>query len=111
MAGANTEWLETPGRVAAVAALAASVVGVAVFGSLVAGLGVRGWDWAEDRNFATIATWALPGLTLAVLAGLASIRALFVRKGRTTALALSLLVALSLVSLILLNPPTAPPVP
>ena len=95
-------------RVVVVVALAASLVGVAVFGSLVAGVAVRGWDWAGDRHFDTVGGWALPGLALAVVAAVASIRALLLRKGRGLALVLSLLVALSVVSLILLNPSIAP---
>ena len=101
----------TLGRVTVVAAFAVSLVGVAVFGSLVAGVAVEGWGWAEDRDFETVATWAVPGLMLAVLAGVASMCALFLRKGRGIALVLSLLVALSVVLLILLNPSIAPPVP
>lgn len=100
----------TPRRLATIAAFAASLVGVAVFGSLVAGVDVRGWDWAGDRHFDMVAIWVVPGFILSVLAALASMRALFLRKGRGIALVLSLLVALSLVSLILLNPSITPPV-
>ena len=95
------------GSSAAVASLAVSLVGVTVFGSFVAEVG----DWAQGREFETVAAWALPGLGLAVLAGLAAVRALFVRRGHGIALVLSLLVALSLVSMLLVNPPIAPPVP
>ena len=98
----------TRGRVTAVAAFAVSLVGVAVFGSLVAGVAAEGWDWAEDRDFETVAPWAVPGLMLAVLAGHASSCGLFLRKGREIGLVFRPVVPLSVGSLILLNPTLTP---
>lgn len=108
-ASTDTDWsLEVmTWRVAAAASLAVGFTGVAVFGSVVAAIG----EWVEGRQLETVAGWAIPGLTLAVLGTLASMRALFVGKGRRIALALSLLVVVSLVLLIVLNPSISPPVP
>ena len=107
MANTGTEGVRAPRHFTAVVSLAVSLVAMAVFGSVVTAVG----DWVEGRQLGTVAVWALPGLSLAVLAGLASMGALHLRKGHRIALALGLLVALSLLSLISLNPPIAPPVP
>jgi hypothetical protein len=91
----------------AAACLAVDLVGVAVFGSVIAAVG----EWVEGRQLETVAGWAIPGLSLAVLATLASIRTLLLGEGRWSALALSFIVVATLLSLIALNPSTAPPVP
>ena len=107
VAGTDSDSLSMPWRLAAVASLAVSLVGVAVFGSVVAAVG----DWVEGRELETVAPWAIPGLALAVVAGVASIRALVAGDGRRIAFALNLLVALSLLALLLRNPSIAPAVP
>ena len=94
-------------RVAGAASLVVGLVGVAVFGSYVLGIGGD----AEGRQFGTVAAWALPGLTLAALTAAVAVRALLQRAGHRIAAALAVAVAASIVLVYVVNLPVAPPVP
>jgi hypothetical protein len=87
--------------------LVAAVIGAILFGSIVAGVG----EWVEGRELQTVAGWAIPALVLAVVCCLAAARALIVGRGSQVAAVLAVLVALTVLSMLLINPSIAPPVP
>lgn len=96
-----------PGRLATWGSLAVAVVGVMLFGSVVAGVG----DWMDGRRLQTVGPWAIPGLLLAAVAGTVAIRALRTGRGHRITVLLGLAVVTSAVLLFVLNPSIAPPVP
>ena len=96
----------TPGGAAATA-LVVGLAGLAVFGSYVLAIGGD----AEGRQFMTVAPWALPGLALAALTTAVAVRALVQHVGHRMAVALALVVAVSIGLVYVLNLPIAPPVP
>ena len=97
----------SPGRLVAWTSLLAGLVAVMLFGSIVADAG----EWVDGRELQTVAPWAIPALVLAVVSSLAAARALIVGKGSRVAAVLAAIVALTVVSMFLVNPSIAPPVP
>lgn len=97
----------SPSRLVAWTTLLVGLIGMMLFGSIVAGEG----EWVEGRELQTVAPWAIPALVLAVVSSLAASRALIVGKGSRVAAVLAAIVALTVVSMFLMNPSIAPPVP
>ncbi|WP_228386401.1 hypothetical protein [Ornithinicoccus halotolerans] len=95
------------GRLVPWVAFVVAAFGVAILGSMVAGVGGN----AEGRDLQLVAPWAVPGLVLALLAAGAALRAALVGKGRRVAVVLALAVALYLLVILLINPAMAQPVP
>jgi hypothetical protein len=103
----HVEGVSGSARIATWGSLAAGVIGVMLFGSVVAGIG----DWMEGRQLRTVGPWAIPALLLAAAAGTAAIRVLRTGKGPLITVLLGLAVVTSVILLYGLNPSIAPPVP
>lgn len=94
-------------RAAGIGALAVSLTGLAVFGSVVAGVG----DWMQGRELSVVLPWALPALVVSAVATAASLTAVRTRRAPTPAVLGAVVVALALAAVVLVNPATGHPVP
>lgn len=88
-------------------ALGGGLIGLWVFGGVIAGLG----GWVEGRSLETVRSWAFPGAALAVVTCFVAAYSLNQPKVRVAAVGLALLAVFSVVILLLINPSISPPVP